>query len=299
MAVTGMWLLGMRYWRRGLDTVTIACAAAWGHMSLPWADGVPGPRGLFMAVVGSAQAALRVPLWFLVWAPLTTFVGTVALHGDRWPLVVTALIFSGQVVLAAWHGAPPPADACANLMWLTADIKAHRPQSFRRPQSTYLQLEESFAKLSEKQVEFVREAKGLSHTAVVSNEDKNWINSTYERLWKVKWEAEQKEAYWRLVVGGFSGFSMHRGQQRKCPCGATMRTDREVCPRPGSRGRFTSDGGGVSGRVRYMPVTHEGMHTRRVPDTRVGFTRRSVLCTSHTAFINATPSEPYKYSYTA
>jgi exonuclease III len=86
-------------------------------------------------------------------------------------------------------------------------------------QATYLQMNEAFDKLKVKHEEFIREAKDMGNTEAVATEDKNYISSTYKRLWKIKWEADQKEAYWRLAVGGFSGFSMHRGQGHNCPCG--------------------------------------------------------------------------------
>ncbi len=123
MVAALLWLLVVRYWRDAVDMLYWMGAIACGSVTSVWADGLKS-HGALLAVTRCVQLSLRVPLWLLVWAPVTTCLGTVALLGDRWPLVLPFIIFAGQVVLAAWQVVPPPADACANLMWLTADIRA-------------------------------------------------------------------------------------------------------------------------------------------------------------------------------
>ena len=83
-------------------------------------------------------------------------------------------------------------------------------------QATYLQLDGAFAKLDDKHADFIREAREQNS---FTPEEKSHVVSTLKRMWGIKWEAEQKEAYWRLSVGGFPGFAMHRNNGHRCPCG--------------------------------------------------------------------------------
>jgi hypothetical protein len=89
---------------------------------------------------------------------------------------------------------------------------------------TWLQLESARDKLGKKHAVLVGEALG---TPQPPEDAVKSLSATLKRLWKIKWENEYKEPFWRLCADGFAGFSMHRSQLSgpiiaKCPCGTSM-----------------------------------------------------------------------------
>jgi hypothetical protein len=80
--------------------------------------------------------------------------------------------------------------------------------------------------MAQKRECFVCEARGSSQAQPA---DLLRVRQTLDRLWALKFENTNKEPYWRLVIDGFPGFSMHRSQLggpgvAVCPCGTRMST---------------------------------------------------------------------------
>lgn len=84
--------------------------------------------------------------------------------------------------------------------------------------ATALQMEPAFEYVKGKHLDFVAEA--LSGGAG-DESDLLDLQATFRRLWALRWENVWKEAFWRLALNGFTGFSAHEGGAT-CPCEIAM-----------------------------------------------------------------------------
>jgi hypothetical protein len=96
--------------------------------------------------------------------------------------------------------------------------------------ATELQLRQengAYDQLLKKHKAFICDALAVSGQPVPEEAPEHEITGlgeVFTRLWKLKWENDNKEAFWRLAVNGFSGFGMHGtgAAAAQCPCGVQM-----------------------------------------------------------------------------
>ena len=93
--------------------------------------------------------------------------------------------------------------------------------------ATLLQLSPSLDAVAARHTAFLSDALGVPDPPAAALLA---FRAALRRLWQLRWENRHKEAFWRLALDGFAGFTMHAairargGVVARCPCGAVMAT---------------------------------------------------------------------------